>query len=225
MKRHVPNALTFSRLVMAVVMFAFMAAYEAAPDWGPAAADGAPGVSRGAMLLDLALVTFLLAGVTDVLDGYFARRFSATSALGRISDPFIDKVLVCGAFAYFAGASFVVYDGQHAVNISGVATWMAVVIFAREILVTGIRGYSERQGKAFATTVFGKSKMALQSASIAWILFFVAHGRDWGAWARVLTDVLVWTTVAVTVLTAFVYVNRTRRLLAAGPGEEAGRLE
>jgi len=225
MKRHVPNALTFSRLVMAVIMFAFLASYEAAPDWGPAAANAAPGMSRGAMLLDLALVTFLLAGVTDVLDGYFARRFSATSPLGRISDPFIDKVLVCGAFAYFAGANFVIYDGSRTVNVTGVATWMAVVIFTREILVTGIRGYSERQGTAFATTVFGKSKMALQSASIAWILFFVAHGRTWGQWATVLTDVLVWTTVAVTVLTAFVYVNRTRRLLAAGPSEAAEGLE
>jgi CDP-diacylglycerol--glycerol-3-phosphate 3-phosphatidyltransferase len=209
MKRHIPNALTLSRLVMAIAMFALMASYDV---------RDAP---RGTVLLDVALAAFLLAGITDVLDGYLARKLDAASALGRISDPFIDKVLVCGAFVYFAGSGFVRFDvaAGTSENVTGVATWMAVVIFAREILVTGIRGYSERHGKVFNTTVFGKSKMAVQSATIAWILFYVAHGLDWGSWARILTDVLVWITVLVTALTALVYVNRTRRLLVETPPE------
>lgn len=211
MKRHVPNILTLSRLAMAIVIFVLLASYDADSHWNR---HGINTGSGGAILLDVALAVFLLAGVTDVLDGYLARRLGAASTLGRISDPFIDKVLVCGAFAFFAGGNFLIFNSTGTTNVTGVATWMAVVIFSREILVTGIRGYSERHGKVFGTTVFGKAKMALQSVTIAWILFYVSHGTGFGHWAAVLTDVLVWTTVAVTVATALVYVRRTQQLLA-----------
>jgi len=138
----------------------------------------------------------------------------AASALGRISDPFIDKVLVCGAFAFFAGGNFVVFNTTDcATSVTREATWMVVGIFSREILITGIRSYSERHGKVFNTTVFGKAKMGLQSVTIAWILFYVAHGTGFGRWATVLTDVLIWATVIVTVATALVYIRRTRQLL------------
>lgn len=211
MKRHLPNILTLSRLAMAIVIFVLLASYDADREWNR---HGINTGSGGAILLDVALAVFLLAGITDVLDGYLARRLGAVSALGRISDPFIDKVLVCGTFAFFAGGNFLVTSSAGTTSVTGVATWMAVVIFSREILVTGIRGYSERYGKAFSTTVFGKAKMGLQSVTIAWILFYVAHGTDFGRWATVLTDVLVWATVIVTVATALVYVRRTRQLLA-----------
>jgi hypothetical protein len=65
--------------------------------------------------------------------------------------------------------------------------------------------------------VIGKAKMALQSATNAWILLYVAHGSAWAAWTRQVTLGLDWATVAVTALTALVYVGRTRRLLAAAP--------
>ena len=214
MKRHIPNVLTLSRLVMAVAMFAVLASYDAAGDGGTAR-------------LDAALAIFIVAGVTDVLDGTLARKTGTGSAFGRIADPFVDKLLICGCFAYFAGANFAVRDGAGAaVSTTGVAMWMAVLIFAREILVTGIRGFSEARGTAFTTTVFGKAKMALQSVTIMWILLLLAHGHDWGPWARTVRDVLIWVTVVFTAASALVYVGRTRRLMAAGleppEGERGG---
>lgn len=201
MKRHIPNALTLSRLAMAAAMFVLLAFYDAAGE-------------GGAVLLDVALALFVVAGLSDVLDGYLARRWNTSSTFGRIVDPFTDKVLVCGAFIYFAGSNFLLPgDGGRLASLSGVAPWMAVVIFAREILVTGIRGFSESRDLPFATTVFGKSKMALQWLTIAWILLLTAHGRTWGHWATLARDILVWATVVVTVATAFVYVGRTRRLM------------
>ena len=205
MKLHLPNLLTLSRLPMAVVIFALLGAYDA-------------GSSADAWLLDAALVVFIVAGLTDVLDGYLARRFGVASDFGRISDPFIDKVLICGAFAYFAGVDFTVRDAAgDIVSLTGVAVWMAVLIFARELLVTGVRGFSESQGKAFATTAFGKAKMALQSLTIIWVLLTATRADGWGSWARVVRDVLVWATVIYTALSALVYARRIQRLLTPRP--------
>jgi len=210
MRRHIPNALTLSRLVMAVVVFVLLALYDTETPSGTA-------------LLDAALAVFILAGITDLLDGYLARKLGTPSTFGRISDPFVDKVLICGVFAYFAGAGFLAPTGPRTMtNLTGVATWMAVLIFAREILVTGIRGFSESQGQAFPTTVVGKAKMALQSLTIIWILFVVAHGRHWGTWAGATRDVLIWTTVVFTALSALVYVRRTRRLMRLPAKPPAG---
>ena len=209
MRHHIANVVTLSRLLMAAAIFVLLGFYQAEAPGGPA-------------LLDAALAVFILAGITDVLDGTIARRLGTLSTFGRISDPFVDKVLICGAFAYFAGANFLVGESGTLVNVTGVATWMAVLIFAREILVTGIRGFSESRGQAFSTTAVGKAKMALKSLTIMWILLVVAHGRHWGPWSRGVRDVLIWATVIFTVLSALVYVRRTRRLMdlpAAPPGD------
>ena len=72
-----------------------------------------------------------------------ARRRNQVTAFGRILDPFVDKVLICGAFAYFAGSGFIEESGR---NVTGVRMWMVMVIFGRELLVTGLRGFTEARG-------------------------------------------------------------------------------
>ena len=219
MKRLIPNLLTLSRLVMAVAISALLAFYD-----GRSASDSV--AAANLLLLDVALAIFVLAFVTDVLDGYLARRFNVTTAFGRITDPFVDKVLVCGAFAYFAGANFQQLDATGRwLSATGVATWMAVLIISREIFVTGVRGFSESQGQAFTTTVFGKAKMFLQSLAIVWILLVLGRGRDWGAWFLATRDVLIWITVIFTAASAFVYVGRIRLLVSTAPGSTGGSPE
>src|SRR5215204_806844 len=92
--RHVPNALTGSRLVLAFVFFAMLAWYQY---------EG-----RGNWLLNVALVIYIIALVTDFLDGYLARRWHVEGAFGRIVDPFVDKILVLGTFIFLAGKNFVI---------------------------------------------------------------------------------------------------------------------
>ncbi|MBN2583773.1 MAG: CDP-alcohol phosphatidyltransferase family protein [Planctomycetes bacterium] len=205
MKRHIPNLLTASRLVMAVVVFMLMAA------WRPDAPDAA-------MLLDVAVAIFLLAMLSDVLDGWAARRLGSFSAFGRIADAFVDKILVCGAFAFLAGDNFLAAQGGATVNLTGVAPWMVVVIFSREFMVNAIRGWSESLGQPFAATVYGKTKMSLQCVTILYVLLYVAHLRHAAAWATTARDVLLWVTIAVTVLSALVYVGRTWRLIRMTDG-------
>ena len=92
---------------------------------------------------------FVVAAGTDWLDGYWARKYGQVTNLGRILDPFVDKIIICGTFIFLA-----------AVPDSGVQAWMAVVIVGRELLVTALRSYLEGEGADFSASMSGKLKMA-----------------------------------------------------------------
>ena len=167
-------------------------------------------------MLDLAVVIFIVASVTDAVDGYIARKKGLVTALGRVLDPFVDKVLVCGAFIIFAGPGFVDADGH---NVTEVTAWMVVVIVGRELLVTGLRGFSESRGKAFGASLHGKVKMWMQSIAAPAVLLIVAHEHSWpeATWPSITKKALVWAMVVVTTLSAVQYIIRSRDIL-----EESG---
>lgn len=195
---NLPNTLTLARLALAVVFFVMLSQYDhrAPQPWK----------------LDVAAAIFIIAAVTDILDGYLARKQGLVTALGRILDPLADKVLVCGAFILLAGPSFVTADGTSA---TGLSAWMVVVIVGRELLVTGLRGFSESRGVAFGASIHGKLKMWMQSIAVPAILVIVAHESSWGDgnWASVTKSTLVWLTVIVTALSAGQYLLRSRYIL------------
>ncbi|MGR3311700.1 MAG: CDP-alcohol phosphatidyltransferase family protein, partial [Candidatus Brocadiales bacterium] len=107
---NLPNKLTMSRLVLAIIFFVFLS-YR---------------------LFDMALGAFVLAGFTDWLDGYLARKQDLLTEFGRIADPFVDKIVICGGFIILI---------LHAQTV--LAPWMVVVIVAREFLINSLRSYSE----------------------------------------------------------------------------------
>lgn len=170
-------------------------------------------------LLDICFILFVIAGVTDILDGYLARRFHAVTAFGRVVDPFVDKIMVCGALVFFVGVDFT-RPIDRAV-ISGVYPWMVVVILTREFLITGIRGFSELSGVPFAASFSGKLKMLVQTVAVCWILQKVAHFPDkdtgWTCWGR---DLLVWAMLVLTVISGLAYLNRAKDLLLSVGREE-----
>jgi CDP-diacylglycerol--glycerol-3-phosphate 3-phosphatidyltransferase len=137
-RRHLPNQLTLLRLVMAVAFFATL----------ETAVPGAETPEQRARWGIIAMVLFILGAVTDALDGWLARRWHAVSAFGRIMDPFVDKVLVLGAFLYLA-AMPLGSDGPLPPLETGVATWMAATMLARELLVTSLRGWLEANRSRF----------------------------------------------------------------------------
>ena len=206
-----PNQLTMGRLALAIVFFVLLALYDPPP-------------AQNARLLYACFVLYILAAVTDVLDGYLARRMNLTSVFGRITDPFVDKVLVCGAFALLAGSNFV---GQPMTRLeqslpgwvtggmaSGVQAWMVVVVIGREFVISGIRGYSESQGQKFPATAWGKAKMFTQSFAICTVLVQLAA---WPTlpWAVALKLTAVWVSVIATVVSGLMYVKQARRLMTA----------
>ncbi len=213
---HAPNLLTVARLVLAAGFFAGLALYRFP-------------TSRPWVLL-AAFATFILAALTDALDGYLARRWNAETVFGRVMDPFADKVLVLGAFIFLAGPNFA---PKHPVfplpwttltvsPVSGVDPWMVVVILARELLVTSIRAVLEARGVSFAADIFGKLKMILQATAIPAVLLLIwlgTEGRSWAAsasdttqplplWCRTSIDVIVRGTVIITALSVLPYIVR-----------------
>ena len=181
----VPNILSAARLLLAVGFF--VAAERAA--WVPA------------------LGLFLVAVSTDWVDGWWARRFNQVSRVGRILDPLVDKVIVCGGFILLAAR-----DGS-----SAILPWMAVVVVVRELVVTAVRAEMERIGHDFSAGFSGKLKMVLQCAAIGLEL----AARAWpdaslgGIAAGQAAMAVTWAAVATTVYSGIEYLFTAGRMLAA----------
>lgn len=195
---NLPNQITIGRLILATIFFILLSQYsQRAPQpW---------------MLL-VATGIFIVAAVTDILDGYLARKRGLVTPLGRVLDPFADKLLICGAFILFAGPGFVGSDGT---NVTFMSAWMVVVIVGRELLVTGLRGFNEASGREFAASLHGKIKMWMQSIAVPTILVIVAYESQWSpaAWTSEAKLALVWLTVVVTTVSAGQYLLRSRHIL------------
>jgi CDP-diacylglycerol--glycerol-3-phosphate 3-phosphatidyltransferase len=195
-----PNAITSVRLLLAAACLTLLAVMS-----------GQPLEARGSMG-SWAISIFIVAGLSDILDGYLARRWNAVTPFGRVMDPFVDKVLVLGTFMLLAGPGL--GDGPHA---SGVAAWMVVVMLARELLVTSLRGVLEGMGRPFPADRFGKAKMFLQCVAAPMAINMASHG--WFAPAelgRNLAQWSLWLAVAATALSGLPSMARAAGLLRAG---------
>lgn len=230
-ERAAPNLLTAARVVLAIAFFAVLAPwkYHKSP-------LVTPGAGPDVWLL-LAAGLFIVAAVTDVLDGYLARKFNAVTTFGRIMDPFADKFLVIGAFVFLAGPGFTFYGSEAVLHlpgrptppvgsVTGVQAWMVAVILARELLVTSIRAEVEGRGLSFAATWSGKWKMILQSVCVPTVLILMNFrgdaGHAPGTAATYWILGVVWVTVGVTVWSALPYITRAVRVL--GPrGREVAK--
>lgn len=204
----IPNALTLARLVLTAVVIVLMALHHH------------PQANLWA--LPAAAALFIIAAATDALDGYLARKWRVVSTFGRVMDPFADKVLVLGAFIMLAGPSFANEAGE---PVAGVAAWMAVVILARELLVTSIRSVMEAGGVSFGANWAGKAKMILQSAAVPLVLLILWIGPrnerlDPTGWGRAAIDVIVWLTLLVTVISGIPYITAAVR---SGMGADGTR--
>ena len=183
MWKYVPNILTFVRLGLTIVFLA-MVLY-----W--------PYIADRPSFLDVAFVLFVIAGLTDVVDGHIARRWNATSKFGRMIDPLVDKILVCGAFICFAiiGVPKLFDWGPATLRI--VHWTVAGILIAREAYVTVLRQWAEARGINFAAVRLGKIKMFVQVFAIGTVLIKVAHvSAAWGHWFTIAVFTLM---VAITV--------------------------
>ena len=113
----------------------------------------------------LALLVFVVASITDYLDGYLARNVYGVTSFGRLMDPVTDKVIVCAAFVSFA-------------ELHLVKGMVVVIIIAREFLVTGLRLLAMDSGKVISAGTWGKHKTAWQITAIIIILLGLAVRHD-----------------------------------------------
>ena len=124
--------------------------------------------------------------------------------LGRILDPFVDKIIVGGTFLFLLDPG-----GDQS---AGVNPWMVIIVIGREMFVSSLRGILEQQGQDFSANFIGKAKMVLQSVAVTTALLSLVPEVTW-PWLVPVRDVLLWSAVAVTVWSGLVYVVRGVRLL------------
>ena len=157
----------------------------------------------------LAAGVFALAALTDGLDGYIARRRRDVTTFGKLMDPLADKVLIIAALVSL-------------VSLGRLAAWVAMVIIARELAVTGLRAVAAEQGVVISASWLGKLKTALQVAAVFALII-------WNP-APLAVDVLVYAAVAATVISGADYFfglrrriaeERARRARASAPPESA----
>ena len=203
---NLPNLITVSRLVITAGVFVCLELSPRRVEVIKAPTQELLDLwSRGVdeTLVWIAFALFLVAAVTDFVDGWLARRWNLVTAFGRVADPFADKVLIAGSLVTllkFPAATTVL------------TTWYVVVVIAREFLVTAIRGVVEASGRPFPADKLGKWKMVSQCWTVAALITMVA-GSDFWVWAA---QWGFWISLVLTVVSGLNYVVKARDVLFAG---------
>jgi CDP-diacylglycerol---glycerol-3-phosphate 3-phosphatidyltransferase len=157
-----------------------------------------------------ALVIFLIAGLTDFIDGEIARRYGIITNFGKLMDPLVDKIMLAAAFISL-------------VPLKAVPAWAATTIVARDFLITGLRLMASAKGRILPAESLGKQKTSWQVITVLFFLGlfsaselrFANEESVW--WLRAWNQagpILVWITVALTLYSGLAYAWRHRELIA-----------
>jgi cardiolipin synthase (CMP-forming) len=183
-----PNLLTYARIVAVPAVVACMYWQDI--------------LQGGLWLRWLALAIFIVAAITDFLDGYIARMWGQQSTFGRMLDPIADKLLVASCLLMLAADT----------TIRGWTVWAAIVILCREILVSGLREYLAELRVSVPVTQLAKWKTAAQLLAIGFLLAGQAGdqviGQTLGRSTRIITELgigLLWISALVTLYTGWDY--------------------
>ncbi|MDA0373869.1 MAG: CDP-diacylglycerol--glycerol-3-phosphate 3-phosphatidyltransferase [Planctomycetota bacterium] len=186
---NLPNTITLARLLLTAACFVLL---ELA----------GPGTEPSSAPVWAAFWIFVVAAVSDFFDGWLARRNGQVTAFGRVADPFVDKILICGVLTCLL---------RFPIATEHMSTWMVVVILGREFLVTAVRGLAESEGVEFGADGLGKVKMVVQCCTAGALLTLVAGSTFWTPVAAY----GIWATLVLTVWSGVHYVWKARGLLRA----------
>lgn len=184
----VPNLLTYARIIAVPVIAACLFVYAI--------------FGGGFWLRWLALTIFIAAAITDLVDGWYARRFGQLSTLGRMLDPIADKLLVGTCLLMLAA------DG----TIKGWSLWAAIIILCREILVSGLREYLAELRVSVPVSQLGKWKTFMQLLAVGFLLAGSAGDRILSQ-TTLIGLTLLWISAILTLYTGFDYFRAGARHL------------
>ena len=176
---NLPNKLTILRMIMVPFFVLFMLV----PIGGPANKW-------------IALAIFVVASLTDTLDGYIARRDHLITDFGKFMDPLADKLLVCSALICF-------------VELGDLPAWMVIVIIAREFIISGFRLVASDNGIVIAASKTGKLKTISQMVMVVLVI------ADLGDIFDVLKQIFIWLALILTVVSLMDYLYKNRKVLSS----------
>jgi CDP-diacylglycerol---glycerol-3-phosphate 3-phosphatidyltransferase len=167
---NLPNSLTLMRIFLVPIVVVFLLTMEIRTWalWGSC--------------------LFLAAALTDLLDGYLARRRKQVTTLGRLLDPIADKLLICSALISL-------------VQLQIAPAWMVVIIIGREFAVSGLRSIAAHEGFSIDVSTLGKGKMVTQVAAVIGLIL----GHKYGGWVQNTATVLLWAVVFFALLSMIQY--------------------
>ena len=177
---NLPNKLTMARVIMIPFFVIFMLT-----GWGGEASKW------------ISLAIFIVASLTDLLDGHIARKHNLVTNFGKFMDPLADKLLVCSAMICL-------------VEMGRIPAWIVIVIISREFIISGFRLVASDNGVVIAASYWGKFKTVSQMALI--IVLIMDLGGVW----NVVGTVLTWVALLLTVVSLIDYIAKNKQVLTQG---------
>ncbi len=141
----------------------------------------------------IALAIFIIASLTDLLDGKIARKYNLVTNFGKFMDPLADKLLVCSALICL-------------IELGKIPAWMVIVIIAREFIISGFRLVASDSGVVIAASYWGKFKTTFQMAAVCLLIVDIAV-------LHVLTQIILWIAVILTVVSLVDYLAKNKEVM------------
>ena len=141
----------------------------------------------------IALAIFVIASLTDLLDGKIARKYNLVTNFGKFMDPLADKLLVCSALICL-------------IELDKIPSWMVIIIIAREFIISGFRLVASDNGVVIAASYFGKFKTTFQMLAVCLMI------ADLPA-LHVVTQVVLWIAVILTVVSLIDYLVKNKSVM------------
>ena len=177
---NLPNKLTTLRVIM-IPFFVFFLLWQ-------------NGENRTFRIIALAL--FIIASLTDLLDGKIARKYNLVTNFGKFMDPLADKLLVCSALICL-------------IELNALPAWMVIIIISREFIISGFRLIASDNGVVIAASYWGKFKTTFQMVSVVLLIL------DIQALAFV-TTICVWIALLLTIVSLVDYIYKNHKILTEG---------
>ena len=176
---NLPNKLTMARVIMIPFFVIFMLT-----GWGGEASKW------------ISLAIFIVASLTDLLDGHIARKHNLVTNFGKFMDPLADKLLVCSAMICL-------------VEMGKIPAWVVIIIISREFIISGFRLVASDNGIVIAASYWGKFKTTFQMISVILLIVRIPA-------LTVLTQICVWTALVLTVISLVDYIAKNHKVLTEG---------
>ena len=177
---NLPNKLT----VLRVILVPFFVFFLLGADW------------IGSFSPYIALIIFIVASLTDMLDGKIARKSNLITNFGKFMDPLADKLLVCSALICM-------------IELRELPAWMVIIIISREFIISGFRLVASDNGVVIAASYWGKFKTTFQMIGVVLLIFNIPA-------LSTLTTIIVWIALALTVISLVDYIVKNAGVLTEG---------
>lgn len=206
---NLPTKITFSRIILVVLLVIALFVLSLIPNLNIPLIEGTS-INLGFLIV---CVVFLVASLTDWLDGYLARKNNQVTALGKFLDPIADKLLVNSMVIFLTAPS--IFAPYATGQVATISVWCAIVLVGRDIIVDALRFIAAQRNVVIAANIFGKAKTVLQMVAIIVVLLngfpFSYFDASWPVGLHI-SDILVYLATLVSFISGVIYVIQNRHV-------------